>query len=70
MISGSLECKAEYDTLKGNLEKAIEFSSHNFNKKRGMTQEMKAVKEAKAEAERYKKLLSDKVKNNNYKPFI
>ncbi|KAJ3053257.1 Structural maintenance of chromosomes protein 1 [Rhizophlyctis rosea] len=59
-ISGSLELKAEYERLKDEQEKATETSAQNFNKKRGITAEMKQFKEQKEEAERYEHLLEQR----------
>ncbi|KAJ3036857.1 Structural maintenance of chromosomes protein 1 [Rhizophlyctis rosea] len=59
-ISGSLDLKAEYDRLKEEQEKATETSAHNFNKKRGITAEMKQFREQKEEAERYENLLQQR----------
>ncbi|RKO88211.1 P-loop containing nucleoside triphosphate hydrolase protein, partial [Blyttiomyces helicus] len=52
-ISGSLEVKAEYERLKADQEKATENSTHNFNKKRGISAEMKQFKEQREEAKQF-----------------
>lgn len=58
-ISGSLDLKAEYDQLKVLQERATETSAFNFNKKRGITAEIKQYQEQKAEADRYDALLEE-----------
>ncbi|KAJ3142646.1 Structural maintenance of chromosomes protein 1 [Physocladia obscura] len=58
----SLELKPEYERLKALLEKANDATTVNFNKKRGINAEMKQVKEQKEEAERYQRLLDQRVK--------
>ncbi|RUS30761.1 P-loop containing nucleoside triphosphate hydrolase protein, partial [Jimgerdemannia flammicorona] len=52
-ISGSLELKADYENLKVQQERATENSTFNFNKKRGITAEIKQYQEQKAEAEKF-----------------
>ena len=59
----SSELKVEYERLKEEQEKATETSAQNFNKKRGITAEMKQFKEQKEEAERYENLLEQRVWN-------
>ncbi|KAJ3410001.1 Structural maintenance of chromosomes protein 1, partial [Chytridiales sp. JEL 0842] len=61
-ISGSLELKPEYERLKALQDRATENSTFNFNKKRGITAEVKQIKEQKEEAERFEKLLRQKSK--------
>ncbi|BFZ60721.1 Structural maintenance of chromosomes protein 1 [Saitoella coloradoensis] len=52
-ISGSLELKADYERLKAEQEKAVEASTHNFHKKRGINAEIKQYTEQKREAEEF-----------------
>ncbi|KAJ3297255.1 Structural maintenance of chromosomes protein 1 [Borealophlyctis nickersoniae] len=59
-ISGSLELKAEYERLRDLQDRAAENSAHNFNKKRGITAEMKQFKEQKEEAERFEALQAER----------
>ncbi|KAI3640518.1 hypothetical protein MIR68_001396 [Amoeboaphelidium protococcarum] len=59
-ISGSIEYKEEYERLKAEQEKAIEDSTFNFNKKRGINAEMKQYKEQLDEANRFAKLQVEK----------
>ncbi|KAI9209027.1 RecF/RecN/SMC [Polychytrium aggregatum] len=61
-ISGSLEFKKEYEELKAVQERATENSTQNFNKKRGVTAEMKQFREQKDEAEKYERLQSQRAK--------
>jgi structural maintenance of chromosome 1 len=62
-----LELKPEYEKLKALQDKAIEASTLNFNRKRGIHAEMKQFKEQKEEAERFEKLVNQRV---CYKPLI
>ncbi|KAI8379663.1 RecF/RecN/SMC [Radiomyces spectabilis] len=59
-ISGSWEHKEEYDRLKLEQERAIENSAHAFNKKRGVTAEIKQYQEQKAEAEKFETLVRER----------
>lgn len=43
------------------MEKATENSTHNFNKRRGINSEIKQFKEQKAEAQKFEKMLGEKV---------
>ena len=52
-ISGSLELKAEYEKLKAEYETATESSTHEFQRKKGIAQEIKFFSEQKAVAEKY-----------------
>ncbi|KAI9184282.1 Structural maintenance of chromosomes protein 1 [Blastocladiella emersonii ATCC 22665] len=52
-VSGSLELKAQYDTLKDQMDRAMENSTLVFQKKRGMHAELKQYKEQKDEADRF-----------------
>jgi structural maintenance of chromosome 1 len=56
-----LELKAEYERLKALQERATENSTFNFNKKRGITAEAKQIKEQKEEAERFERMLKQRV---------
>ena len=59
-ISGSEEYKSEYDRLKLEQERAIENSSLNFNKRRGIHAEIRQFKEQKEEADRYEKVANER----------
>ncbi|KAF9963714.1 Structural maintenance of chromosomes protein 1 [Modicella reniformis] len=59
-ISESLELKAEYDRLQLEQERAIENSTFNFHKKKGINAEIKQYQEQKAEAERFETLQDQK----------
>ncbi|KAF9583357.1 Structural maintenance of chromosomes protein 1 [Lunasporangiospora selenospora] len=59
-ISGSLELKSEYDRLFQEQERAVENSTFNFNRKRGINAEIKQYQEQKAEAERFETLQEEK----------
>ncbi|KAG0225980.1 Structural maintenance of chromosomes protein 1 [Actinomortierella wolfii] len=59
-ISGSLELKQEYDRLQLEQERAVENSTFNFQKKKGINAEIKQYQEQKAEAERYETLQEEK----------
>ncbi|KAI9263440.1 RecF/RecN/SMC [Phascolomyces articulosus] len=56
-ISGSLEYKEEYDRLKKEQDRAIDESAHTFNKKRGISAEIKQYQEQKKEAENFERLV-------------
>lgn len=60
-ISGSLELKEAYDKAKEKQDKATEESNFNYQKRRGINAELKGFKEMKSEAERWEKLLEQKV---------
>lgn len=59
-ISGSLELAGEYDKAKEEQERATENATFNFNKRRGITGELKQYKEQKGEAERFEALCQEK----------
>jgi structural maintenance of chromosome 1 len=59
--SSAESLKAEYERLKAEQEQATENSTFNFNKKKGISAEMKQYKEQKEEAMRYEKMLKEKV---------
>ncbi|KAI8346478.1 putative SMC1-chromosome segregation protein [Mortierella sp. GBAus27b] len=61
-ISGSLELKQEYDRLQLEQERAVENSTFNFHKKKGINAEIKQYQEQKAEAERFETLQKQKAK--------
>ncbi|KAF9454363.1 condensin complex subunit SMC1 [Macrolepiota fuliginosa MF-IS2] len=56
-ISGSLELSGEYDKAKEAQDRATENATFNFNKRRGITGEIKQYKEQKGEAERFEALV-------------
>lgn len=55
-ISGSINLKAEYDSLKDLQEKATQNSTYCFTKKRGINAEIKQFKEQKEEVEKFNEL--------------
>ncbi|KAG0355345.1 Structural maintenance of chromosomes protein 1 [Podila minutissima] len=59
-ISGSLELKQEYDRLQLEQERAVENSTFNFQRKKGINAEIKQYQEQKAEAERFETLQEKK----------
>ncbi|KAF8937499.1 Structural maintenance of chromosomes protein 1 [Dissophora ornata] len=59
-ISGSLEFKQEYDRLQLEQERAVENSTFNFHRKKGISAEIKQYQEQKAEAERFETLQEEK----------
>ncbi|KAI9829230.1 MAG: hypothetical protein M1819_006410 [Sarea resinae] len=54
-ISGSLEYKAEYESLKEAQEEALEHQNYHLNRRRGINSEIKQYQEQKREAENYAK---------------
>jgi structural maintenance of chromosome 1 len=60
-ISGSLELAREYDEAKKSQDKATESSTFNFTKRRGIMAEIKQFKEQKSEAEKFEKLMNERV---------
>jgi len=60
-ISGSLELAREYDEAKKTQDKATESSTFNFTKRRGIMAEIKQFKEQKSEAEKFEKLMNERV---------
>ena len=60
-ISGSLELAKEYEDAKKAQDKATESSTFNFTKRRGIMAEIKQFKEQKTEADKFEKLLDDRV---------
>ncbi|KAF9949842.1 Structural maintenance of chromosomes protein 1 [Mortierella alpina] len=59
-ISGSLELRQEYDRLQQEQERAVENSTFNFHRKKGISAEIKQYQEQKAEAERFETLQEQK----------
>ncbi|KAK6361226.1 Structural maintenance of chromosomes protein 1 [Orbilia blumenaviensis] len=59
-ISGSLEWKSEYERLKVEMDRAIENSTANLNKRRGINAEIKQYQEQKREAENYERKANEK----------
>ncbi|KAF9100480.1 Structural maintenance of chromosomes protein 1 [Mortierella sp. GBA35] len=59
-ISGSLELKQEYERLQQEQERAVENSTFNFQRKKGINAEIKQYQEQKAEAERFETLQEEK----------
>ncbi|KAG0360806.1 RecF/RecN/SMC [Gamsiella multidivaricata] len=59
-ISGSLELKQEYDRLQQEQERAVENSTFNFHRKKGINAEIKQYQEQLAEAERFETLQAEK----------
>lgn len=59
-ISGSWEFKEQYDQLKLAQERAVENSTHAFNRKRGVMSEIKQYKEQKREAEKFERLVKER----------
>jgi structural maintenance of chromosome 1 len=62
IFSRSGELEEEYEELKTLQERAIESSTVNFNRKRGISAELKLYKEQKEEADKYQKLIEEKVR--------
>lgn len=60
VIFRSIEYKEEYEAAKVAAEKAVEISTHNYNKRRGMNTEIRQFKEQKSEAERFAQLREEK----------
>lgn len=54
-ISGSLEYKAEYDRLQGEVEQAAENQNFQLHRRRGINSEIKQYQEQKKEAENFQK---------------
>ncbi|KAF9905566.1 Structural maintenance of chromosomes protein 1 [Lobosporangium transversale] len=59
-ISGSLELKQEYDRLLEEQERAVENSTFNFHRKKGINAEIKQYQEQMAEVERFENLQEEK----------
>ena len=60
LLYSSIEYKDEYEAAKIAAEKAIEISTHNYNKRRGINTEIRQFKEQKSEAERFAQLKEEK----------
>lgn len=58
----SLEHKEEYEKAKAAQERAIENSTFNFNKRRGINSELKQFREQKSEADKFEKLQRERVR--------
>ena len=65
-IPRSDELKVEFERLKEEQERATENSTFNFNKKRGITAEMKQFKEQKDEVERFDQAQLERVRRSVY----
>ncbi|CAG8495652.1 5119_t:CDS:10 [Dentiscutata erythropus] len=61
-ISGSLELKADYEQLKIQQERATENSTFNFNKKRGINQDIQEYQRQKAQAQQFEKLQNERTR--------
>ena len=61
-ISGSLELAKEYEEAKRAQDKATESSTFNFTKRRGIMAEIRQFKEQKTEADKFEKLLDERVR--------
>ncbi|KAH8082807.1 cohesin complex subunit psm1 [Cristinia sonorae] len=59
-ISGSLELAGEYEKAKEAQERATENATFNFNKRRGITGEIKQYKEQKGEAEKFESMVEER----------
>lgn len=59
-ISGSEELREEYDQCKAALDRAVEESSMNFNRKRGLGAELKLVQEQREDVVHYEKLQTER----------
>jgi structural maintenance of chromosome 1 len=59
-ISGSLELASEYESAKAAQDRASESATHNFNKRRGITAEIKQYREQKSEADRFAALVQER----------
>ncbi|KAK6355243.1 Structural maintenance of chromosomes protein 1 [Orbilia brochopaga] len=59
-ISGSLEWKAEYERLKIEQDRALELSTANLNRRRGINAEIKQYQEQKREAENYERKANER----------
>lgn len=60
-ISGSLELATEYEEALKSQERATENATFNYTKRRGINGELKQFKEQKIEAQRFKKLVEQRV---------
>jgi hypothetical protein len=60
-ISGSLELEADYEKAKATQESATESATIQYNKRRGITGEIKQYKEQKSEADRFEALCQQRV---------
>nr|WJN25071.1 condensin complex subunit [Tranzscheliella williamsii] len=62
-ISGSLEMKDEYERAKQAQERAVDNSTFNFNKRRGINSELKQFREQKSEAEKFERLQEERIEH-------
>ncbi|KAJ3322904.1 Structural maintenance of chromosomes protein 1 [Boothiomyces sp. JEL0866] len=59
-ISGSLEYKQEYEQLKQEMQKSLENTNLNYNKKKNINIQLKQYKEQERELKKYQNLISKK----------
>ena len=59
-MSGSAELRADYDRLKQEQERAMDNSTFNFNKKRGINAEIRQYREQRDEAVRFEGMLEER----------
>lgn len=59
-ISGSEEYRAEYDRCKTLLDRALEESTLNFNRRKGLGAELKQVQEQREDVLRYERLVAER----------
>ncbi|KAJ3262530.1 Structural maintenance of chromosomes protein 1 [Boothiomyces macroporosus] len=59
-ISGSLEYKQEYEQLKQEMQKSLENTNLNYNKKKNINIQLKQYKEQEREMKKYQNLISKK----------
>jgi structural maintenance of chromosome 1 len=55
--------KEDYEQLKEESERAVETSTFNYHKQRGIKAEIKQYEEQKSEAERYERTMEERVYN-------
>lgn len=60
-LPSSLDLKDDYDRAKALQDKAVETSTHNYVKRKGVNAEVKQFKEQKSEAEKFEQLREDRV---------
>ena len=59
-VSGSIEYKTEYDTLKNESEAAAEQQAYQLNRRRGINSEMRHYQEQKKEADKFTKKANER----------
>jgi structural maintenance of chromosome 1 len=59
-VSGSIEHKAEYDSLKSQLDQAAEQQAFQLNRRRGINSEIRQYQEQKREADNYQKKAAER----------